>query len=351
MNSIKLNNILIGDGNPCVVIPEGCSNHMGSLDKAKEMAYKAKEAGAEIIKWQMHLPEEEMVKEEAIKASKKSPVKWGSIWDFYKKFALSVEDHYKLKEYCNQIGIQYFCTPFSLKAAQILNDMGVYGFKIGSGETEDLLMLEEITKFKKPLIVSTGMSDFFDIDATANVLKDNGTPFALAHCVSIYKDQKISQLNYGLISELKNRYQVPVGLSDHTPPENQEPRIWGAVCHGANFIEKHFTLDKKQNDADSWFSLEPDDLKNLIKIVKEAEEASGTEKKVFEEEKLVEEWAKRSIISAVDIKEGSIITRETLISKRPGTGIRSRDYKQIIGKKTKVFIPKNTLIKWENIEK
>ena len=360
MKTIKLNNIEIGDGNPCLVIPEGCDNHMGSLETAKKMAYAAKKAGAKIIKWQMHLPEEEMVKDEAIAASKESLAKWGSIWDFYKKFALSVEDHYKLKEYCDQIGIQYFCTPFSLKAAKILDEMGVFGFKIGSGETEDLLMLEEIAKIKKSMIVSTGMSLLSDIDATVETLEQNNTPYALAHCLSVYDSQKVNQLNYGAIKDLKNRYQVPVGLSDHTPPENiksekgfdagHEARIWAAVHQGANFIEKHFTLNRSQNDADSCFSLTPDDLKKMIQIVSTAEEAMGKEKKVFDQEKPVEVWAKRSIVSAVDIKEKSVITREMLCSKRPGTGIRSRDYKKIIGKKTKVLIPKNTLIKWEQIE-
>jgi N-acetylneuraminate synthase len=360
MKNITLGNITIGDGNPCLIIPDGCDNHLGSVDRAKEMAYAAKKAGAEIIKWQMHLPEEEMLKDEAIAASKESLSKWGSIWDFYKKFALSVDDHCKLKEYCDQIGIQYFCTPFSLKAAQILDEMGVFGFKIGSGETEDLLMLEEVAKIKKPMIISTGMSDFSDIDATVKVLEKNDTPYALAHCLSIYKNQKVNQLNYKVISELKSKYGVPVGLSDHTPPEliktlknvevSHEARIWAAVHQGSNFIEKHFTLDRGQNDPDSGFSLNPDDLKNLIEIVRSAEEAMGGEREIFDEEKPVAKWAKRSIVSSVDIHQGSHINREMLTSKRPGTGIRSRDYQQIIGKKAKVLIPKNTLIKWEQIE-
>lgn len=357
---ITLNNITIGDEKPCLIIPDGCDNHMGSLGRAKEMAHAAKLAGAKIIKWQLHLPEEEMVKDEAIAASKKMLAKWGSIWDFVNKFLLSVDDHYQLKQYCDKIGIQYFCTPFSLKAAEILNEMGVSGFKIGSGETEDLLMIEEVVKMKRPMIISTGMSDLSEIDTVTQVLLDAGTPFSLAHCVSIYAGQKTDQLNYGVISMFKNRYGVPVGLSDHTPPEpiktargatvSHEARIWAAVHQGANFIEKHFTLDRKQADADSCFSLNPQDLKNIIEIVGEAEEALGKERKVFNEEKPVAEWAKRSIVTAVDIPGDSIITRDMLTSKRPGTGIRSKDYKKIIGKKSKVLIPKNTLIRWEQVK-
>ncbi len=359
-SKIKLNDIIIGDGQPCLVIPEGCDNHMGSLELAKEMAHAAKLAGAKIIKWQLHLPEEEMVKDEAIAASRKMLAKWGSIWDFVNKFRLSVDDHYQLKQYCDKIGIQYFCTPFSLRAAEVLNEMGVYGFKIGSGETEDLLMIEGVAKMKHPMIISTGMSDLSEVDSVVQTLREAGTPHALAHCLSIYEGQKANQLNYGVISMLKERFEVPVGLSDHTPPDpikntrdatvSHEARVWGAVHQGANFIEKHFTLDRKQPDADSCFSLNPQDLKNLIEIVESSEEALGNERKVFNEEKPVAEWAKRSVVAVVDIPAGSIITHDMLTSKRPGTGIRSRDYKQILGKRIRILIPKNTLIQWEQIE-
>jgi len=360
MKKITLNDITIGDGYPCIIIAEGCDNHMGSLERAKEMADAAKHAGAKIIKWQLHLAEEEMVKDEAIAASKKMLAKWGSIWDFTKKFSLSVDDHYQLKQYCDKIGIQYFCTPFSLRAAEILNEMGVYGFKIGSGESEDLPMIEEVAKMKRPMIVSTGMTDLSEIDLTVQVLREIETPFALAHCMSVYEGQRINHLNYGVIPVLKERYSVPVGLSDHTPPEpikttknvsvSHEARIWAVVHQGANFLEKHFTLDRNQPDADSCFSLNPDDLKNLIDIIGAAEEALGSEHGVFEAEKPVAEWAKRSLVAAVDIPAGSAIAHGMFTSKRPGTGIRSKDYKKILGKKTRVLIPKNTLIRWEHLE-
>jgi sialic acid synthase SpsE len=222
-------------------------------------------------------------------------------------------------------------------------------------------MLEGVAKMGRPMIVSTGMTELREVDLTVSTLREFGTPHALAHCMSVYDSQKIHNLNYGLISLLKERYGVPVGLSDHTPPEpvkssdgfeaSHEARIWAAVHRGANFIEKHFTLDRQQPDADSCFSLNPDDLKNLIQIVKAAEEACGRERKVFDEEKPVAVWAKRSLVSVADIPAGTIITRELFTSKRPGTGIRSKDYRAILGKRAGVSIPKNTLIKWEHLEK
>lgn len=332
---------------------------MGSLVKAKEMAQAAKESGAKIIKWQLHLPEEEMVKDEAIAASREMLKEWGSIWDFVVKFSLSVDDHYQLKAYCDQIGIQYFCTPFSLKAAQILNEMGVCGFKIGSGETEDLPMIEEVAKMGRSMIVSTGMTELSEVDLAVKAVRDGSAPLALAHCMSLYAGQKADQLNYGLIRFYKARYDLPVGLSDHTPPDpietsdgrkvSHEGRIWAAVHQGANFIEKHFTIDRGQPDADSKFSLNPGDLKELINIVSAAESAMGQERKVYEDEKPVAEWAKRSIVAACDIPAGVEITRAMLTSKRPGTGIRSRDYREILGRRTGQEIKANTILQWEHL--
>jgi N-acetylneuraminate synthase len=360
ISEITLADLKIGENHPCLVVPDGCDNHLGSLKRAKEMADAAKRAGAKIIKWQFNLPEQEMVKDEAIAASKKMLARWGSIWDFVKKFGLSIDEHYQLKQYCDKIGIQYFCTPFSLRAAEILNEMGVAGFKIGSGETEDLLMLEEMAKMGRPMIISTGMTELSEIDLTVQAVRKTGTPFALAHCMSIYAGQKAEQLNHGVISVLKEHYNVPVGFSDHTPPApiktargglvSHEARIWAVVHQGANFIEKHFTLDRKL-DADSSFSLNPNDLKNLIETVEAAESALGTERKVFDEEAGVAEWAKHSLVSLVNIPVGTALERQMFTSKRPGTGIRTKDYKKVLGKRTKVFIPKNSLIKWEHVEK
>src|SRR3989344_2763113 len=150
-NSIKFGSVSIGGNEPAVIIAEGCDNHGGSLAKAKEMAQAAKEAGADIIKFQLHLPDEEMVKSEIEKVAADGIFKkFGSLYGFVEKFLLKPEEHKELKEYCDKIGIQYMCTPFSLKAAQLMEEMGSVGYKIGSGETEDLPMIEEVAKFGKP---------------------------------------------------------------------------------------------------------------------------------------------------------------------------------------------------------
>lgn len=356
---MQLGNFTLGGGNPAVIIAEGCDNHLKSISRAKEMAHAAKENGADIIKWQMHLPHEEMCRREIEETSGEMLKKWGSLWGFYEKFALSIDEHKELKDYCDKIGIMYWCTPFSLKAAQILNEMGVAGFKIGSGETEDLPMIEEVAKMGKPMVISTGMTSLDEIDLTVNAVRSFGTPLALAHCMSIYANHQIDKLQLGVISVLRERYGLPVGLSDHTPPEGvrlsdrnfvtQEAIMWAAIAQGACFIEKHFTLDRGQNDADSVFSLDPKALKELHGIVRAAEAAMGRERRVFPEEEPVALWAKRSLVAATDIPAGTPITREMLTSKRPGTGIRSKQYSEIIGRKAIRDIAVGTQLKWQDI--
>lgn len=361
ISRLVLGDLQIGEKHPCLVIPEGCDNHMGSVERAKEMAAAAKEAGARIIKWQLHLPDEEMVRDDAIRASKRSLKKWGSIWHFVKRFSLSVEDHYELKRYCDKIGIQYFCTPFSLRAAEILRDMGVSGFKVGSGENDDLPMIEGVAAMRKPMIISTGMTTLPLIDSTVAAVKAAKTPLALAHCMSLYAGQRSDQLNFGMLRLLRERYDVPVGLSDHTPSDSilsrdgrevsHEARMWAAVHGGAFFIEKHFTLDRTQKDADSCFSLDPKALRELISTVRAAEEALGDSRIIFPEEADVAEWAKRSLVSVRDIQKGEKITRAMLTSKRPGTGIRSHEYRQVIGMKVLRDVKKNSIIQWKDLNK
>ena len=358
---LKIGKVAIGDDCPVLVIPEGCDNHHGSLAKAKELAAAAKEAGAKIIKFQLHLPDEEMDKELMAETSSEMFKKWGDLYGFIKKNLLSVKDHAKLIEYCNKIGIQYFCTPFSAKAAKILKEIGGdKAYKIGSGETEDLPMIEDVASLGKPMIVSTGMTRFDEIDLTVKVLKENKTPFALAHCVSAYPPKSPDDLNLGVISELRERYNVLIGFSDHTSPEgiiakngqylSENEIIWGAISQGAKFIEKHFTLDRKSKDADSVFSHDSKSLKKLIETVALAEKAMNVKRDVLNCEKDVWIWAKRSLFASQDIPAGARINREMLISKRPGTGIRSKDYKKIIGKITEREIKKNQLIKLKDLK-
>lgn len=327
----------------CYIIAEGCDNHLGSVTTAKEMCVRAKEAGADAIKFQHHLPDEEMLPDVSMSDNFEEP-----LYEFLKKYALKLEDHAELMRYCKEIGIKYMCTPFSYKAAEEMVGIGLDMIKIGSGEMTDVPSLVKMaTVLKKPMIVSTGMCTLEEIDRTYEALIATGIPLAFTHCVSEYPPV-YEDINIGLIPVLKERYpKALIGHSDHTPDLYT---CYGAVALGAKIVEKHVILDKKQPGPDQSVSIDFDDLKELVDGIRKIEAASGAEKKVHEREVQIREWAFRSIVSLKDIQPGEVITEDMIWSKRPGTGIPSHLRDQVIGKKVTQPITKNTLVKWEDLE-
>jgi len=357
---INIGNVIIGDDAPFVVIPEGCDNHHGSLAAAKELAHSAKEAGATIIKFQLHLPDEEMDRAGIAATSSKAFAQWGDLYGFIKENLLTPEDHAELIQYCQSIDIQYFCTPFSARAAHILKEIGGdAAYKIGSGETEDLPMIEEVASLGKPMFISTGMSTIEEINMTVAAVKEKNIPFSLLHCISSYPPKSEDELHLGVISDLRHRYNVIIGFSDHTPPDGltannglhipESAIVWAAMAQGARYIEKHFTLDRNAPDADSRFSHDGKTLKELIAITQAADEALDAKREIYDHEKSVWIWAKRSLFAARAIPIGTALGRSMLTSKRPGTGIRSKEYKNIIGQTTKRDIKAGAMIKPEDL--
>ena len=209
---MNINKKKIGLGNPVYIIAEACDNHMGSLDAAKEMCRQAKLAGCDCIKFQHHLPDEEMLPDVPMTSNFDIP-----LYEFLKRYALTLDQHKELMDFCDEIGIQYLCTPFSLKAAQELNELGVAAFKIGSGEMDDIPMLKAIAKMGKPMIVSTGMATMDEIKRTYDVLADEGIEFALMNCLSEYPPC-YEDVNLGVIEQMQSEFpKAVIGHSDHTP--------------------------------------------------------------------------------------------------------------------------------------
>ena len=194
-----------------IIIAEACDNHFGKLSNAKQMVIKAKKAGADVIKFQHHLPDEEMLR--VVPKSSNFKI---SLYDFLKKYSLKLSDHLKLKNYCKKIGIEYLCTPFSPKAVDILDKIGVSAFKTGSGEMMNYSIIDKIIKTKKPLLMSTGMSSVKEIDEIITYLKIKKANFLVLNCTSIYPCP-YDKVNLGFINLLKRKYNILVGHSDHTP--------------------------------------------------------------------------------------------------------------------------------------
>lgn len=334
----------IGPGEPVFVVAEACDNHLGSLEAAETMVRMAKLAGADAIKFQHHLPDEEMLPEVPRSANFDADQ---PLYEFLKRHALQLDDHRTLNALCQSVGILYLCTPFSYRAAQELDGLGVAAFKIGSGEMTDLPSLTRIAAFRKPMLISTGMSTLDEIDETVQVMTRAGAAFGLMHCVSEYPPQ-YEDMNLGVITVLKARYPgLVIGHSDHAPDLYT---AFASVALGASIIEKHVTLNKLQRGPDQAVSIDMMELRTLVDGIRKVERALGSVKRVHERERPIRAWAFRSVVSIRPLSAGQVITEEAVWTKRPGTGIPAKRLHEVIGKRLKRSLPANTLLSWDDFQ-
>ncbi len=333
----------IGPDQPCFIIAEGCDNHLGNLAVAKEMARQAKLAGADAIKFQHHLPDEEMLPDTPMSSNFSEP-----LYDFLKKYALTLEQHRELKAHCEAIGILYMCTPFSYKAAEEMVGLGLEVIKIGSGEMTDIPSLVKMaTVLRKPMIVSTGMATLDEVEETYRALVATGIPLSLTNCVSEYPPVW-EDLNLRVITEMARRFPAAViGHSDHTPDIYT---CFAAVTLGAKIIEKHVILDKRQPGPDQSVSIDFRDLAQLVDGIRKIEAALGEKKTVHALEKDIRRWAFRSIVTLQALQPGDIITGEMIWSKRPGTGIPSKFRDRVVGRRVKRAVGVNKLLSWDDVD-
>lgn len=341
---VRIGERLVGPGQRPFIIAEACVNHQGDAEHAKRMVHVAHAMGADAIKFQLHLPEREMLREVPGSKNFDEP-----LWDILVKTHLSVGIHRRLKALCERLGILYMCTPFSREAADILDELGVPAFKTGSGELTNLPLQEHIAKKHKPMIISTGMCTEQEVQETVDLIKRQNTPLILTHCVSAYPTP-YRIVNLGMVPKYTQRFQVPVGLSDHS---RGIYTALGAVALGACVIEKHFTLDRMQPGPDHPVSIEPDELAELVKGTAAVFEAMGSERKVFKEEVTIVAWARESVVSETAIRKGAVIQPQMVWVKRPGPGrdgIPAKALSQVIGAVAKRDIPKDTQLRWADLQ-
>lgn len=329
-NCLKIDNYKIGDGNSCFIMAEAGVNHQGSLTKAKALVDIAAEAGADAVKFQHHIPDEEMICH---------PIS-ESLYKSISATKLDINQLKELRDYANSKGLVFLCTPFSLKAATELVGL-VPAFKIGSGELNNYPFLEAVAKLGKPLILSTGMSMLSEIEMAIERIKPY-TDFALMVCVSKYpahaQDFDLTRIKF-----LKEKFQCPVGISDHCIDNHIS---FAAVAMGANVIEKHFTLSCKLKGDDHHMSLESDELKDLVRGIRAIGEAVKPKLWVLSPEDLEMRLKyNHSIISVRDITKGEKIGTSNVWPKRPGIGIPAMYLDMVAGMKTKRDIKKDILIK------
>ncbi len=339
----------IGYGCPVFIIAEAGVNHNGDIEIAKKMVDAAFEAGADAIKFQT-FSAETLVTKNAKQADYQieNIGRKESQFEMLKRLELKREHYAGLKDYTEKKGIMFLSTPFSESDVDFLDELGVPLFKIGSSDTNNLPFLQHVVAKGRPMIVSTGMSDLNDvIEAVSTIRKFGNENIVVLHCTSQYPTP-MYEVNLLAMLTMQEKCDVLVGYSDHTA--GVEVPI-AAVALGATVIEKHFTLDKNMEGPDHKASLEPNELKAMVKAIRNIEKALGSsEKKASQITRKVAEVAQKSLIAARDIKAGEIIKKSDIVIKRPGTGIKPKQLEEVIGKKTLVNIPADTIIKWEDIE-
>jgi len=344
---IKIGNKLIGEEEPCFIIAEAGVNHNGSVELAKKLIDAAKDAGADAVKFQTFKAESVVVKDAQKAEYQKETTGEGSQYEMIKKLELAEEDFRELADYAEKKDIMFLSSPFDKESVDLLYELDVPAFKVGSGEITNFPLLRYIAKKRKPIILSTGMSTLGEIEEALDVIRSEGVEdIILLHCVSNYP-ARIEDVNLRAMGTLKQAFKLPVGFSDHTLGITAPI---AAVALGACVIEKHFTLDRNLPGPDHKASLEPDELKEMVKAIREVEKALGNGiKKPTKEEEKIKKVARRSIVAKVDISKGAIITEDMLDVKRPGTGIEPKYLKFIIGRKAKEDIKKDDVIRFEMI--
>lgn len=317
--------------NKVTIIAEAGVNHNGDIAIAKQLAKVAKDCGADIVKYQT-IDVDAIVSTKAPMAEyqKENIGKVTSQKEMLSNLILSYDEFRELKAYCDEIGIEFLSTPFEIKSIKFLETLDCKVWKIPSGEITNYPYLVEIAKTHKPIILSTGMSTIDEVEACLKLLRENGAgDITVLQCntqyPTLYEDANVKAMN-----ALKDRFNVKVGYSDHTRGIIVPVM---AVALGATVIEKHFTLDKNMPGPDHEASLEPDELREMIKAVRNAEKALGTgEKKPSASEIKNAPIARKSIVALCDIKKGEVFTVDNITTKRPGNGISPMLWNEVLGK-------------------
>lgn len=349
MREIDVKGRLVGEGHPAFVIAEAGVNHNGDLELGRRLIREAKAAGADAIKFQTY--------KAGKLATRTAPRYWvepedpeGSQYDTFARLDRFGEDeHRELFRYAEEVGLPCFSAPFDDESVDLLERLGAPAYKIASADLTDHPLLEKVARKGKPVFLSTGLATITEVGEAMEVVRASGNDqIVLLHCTLQYPCD-YENANLRMMLHLRASFPgVPVGLSDHTlgiaVPQ-------AAVALGAVAVEKHYTVDKKlPGSPDHHLSIEPSELKQMMEGIRAIEKAMGRyEKGPVEAESAAHRYARRSIVSAQDIRSGTRITRDMLTFKRPGTGIYPKWVELVVGRTARRDIPEDTVLTWEMI--
>jgi N-acetylneuraminate synthase len=335
----------IGPKQPPLVIAEIGINHGGSLDVAKAMVSAAHKAGCEMVKHQTHFVEDEMTDEAKTIFPPNADV---SIWEVMARCALSKDDEIALKKHAESLGMIYISTPFSRAAADFLAEIGVAGFKIGSGEANHVPLIRHIASFGKPVILSTGMQTIESLRPSVQALDDAGIEYALLECTNLYPSPPEIVSLQG-ITELRNAFpRAVIGFSDHSiGPE----MAIASVALGACILERHFTDTRYRKGPDIPCSMDPAELRFLIDRSKEIHTALMNPKVRTGPEEDVYRFARGSIVADKDLPAGHVVAAADIWARRPGSGeISVQHFDRLIGARLTRGVKRNQQLLWADLD-
>ncbi len=350
MKEISINGKKIGPESPIFLIAEAGVNHNGKLNLAKKMIDIALEAKVDAIKFQTFSTEKLLLKTTPkIKYQKENVEDQENFYDMLKKYELTIEDFKILYNYCKEIGLIFLSTPFDEISVKWLDNLNISAFKIGSGDMNNFPLLKLISSKKKPILLSTGMATLEEVIESVNFLKSNNVEdIVIFQCTTNYPSN-YEEINLNVIDTYKKEFPNNIiGFSDHSL--GFEASI-GAAAKGVKVIEKHFTINKEMDGPDHKASLNPRELKEWVKHIRNLEKALGDYKKFpSKNEQEIAKIARKSIVTLSDLKEGDLIKKEDIDIKRPGYGISPKYFSSLIGKTIKRNVPKNSILFWEDVE-
>lgn len=345
----KIGSRTISETSPTFIVAEISANHNQDYNRAVEIIHAAKEAGADAVKLQTYTADTITIDcdDECFQINE------GTIWDgttlykLYQEAYTPWEWQPKLMEEANKLGLECFSSPFDFTSVDFLEEMKVPAYKIASYEINDIPLIRKIAKLHKPMIFATGIAYPEDIERALSVCREEGNEdVILLKCVSSYPTP-YEAVNLRVIPTLAKTYDCLAGISDHTMGSIVSA---GAIPLGAKMVEKHMTLRRADGGPDSAFSMEPEEFAKMVREIRILEKALGSSEYVLTDTQKLEHEGSRSLFVVQDIQAGEILTPKNIRSIRPGNGLHTMHYEEVLGKKAKHFLRKGTPLAWELME-
>ena len=344
---MEINGRIIGGGHPAYIIAEMSANHAGSLERALELIHVAKDAGADCVKIQTYTADTMTIDcHNEYFQIEKGTWEGENLYGLYQKAYTPWEWQEQLRDEAAKVGIDFLSTPFDPRSVDFLEDLGVHFYKIASFELVDIPLLEYVAAKNKPIIMSTGMGTLEEIQEAVDAICSTGNrQLALMKCSSSYP-AKPEEMNLRTMQDLKERFGVPVGLSDHSMGAFSAAT---AVAMGANLIEKHFCISRAVKNPDSSFSMEPQEFREMVEQVREVEKAMGTVQYGVSRQEESNACFRRSLFVVEDIAAGEVLTPEKIRSIRPAYGLKPKYYQEVLGRTAKRSLRRGTPLSFDDI--